>query len=192
MIAYLIYSNKCSDCKELIQIINREGITTGFNLISIDDMTSEQIVNLKINKVPAIITKEHNGNNINEGRNAFVWLNSLIEYRRKNMSNIQNNKINYENINKLSIMETTGISDGFAYLATDHAQPKSFMPYGHDNRYKIITLNNTIKEKTISETEQKRLVAELDKKRKQENSQLEEMLKEQLKNTICKSLEENK
>lgn len=198
MFGHLFYSRNCKSCGDFIRIINQEGIINGFNMISIDDLSAQQITNLSIKFVPTVIVRDQNGSNIFEAGKAFEWVNNLIQFRRQNMAKMvemQRRRIIQANINagvtgvgmEHSPMETSGISDDFSYLVTDHAQPKSFMPYGHDDQYKIVTLKN-LDESRLSEGEQKQRISNYEKSRTMQNATIEQYIENQLRDTICNNL----
>ena len=67
------YSDKCNECRNLLSIIDREKIMNLFYLICVDSMSVEQIMNLKLKKVPAIIIQnEGEIPMINEGASNFL------------------------------------------------------------------------------------------------------------------------
>lgn len=193
----LFYSTKCNDSMNFLKIITTEGIVNMFNKIAIETIPRNNLINLGINLVPAVVIKENNQQGIYEGSKAFEWLNNIVQFRRQNMARAQNmqrlkaiqTQVMTEGIGHAPL-ETSGISDEFSYLTTDHAQPKSFMPYGHDERHKIVTLNNTGEGK-ITETEQKQRTNVYNQTRETQNAAIEQYLENQLKETIIKNMTQN-
>ena len=90
MFGYLFYSPRCESSANFIRIITSEKINQMFNLISIDTMSTEQILSLGIKKTPMLVLRDNNNKTIgvNEGQSAFEWLNNLIQFRRQNMAKI--------------------------------------------------------------------------------------------------------
>jgi hypothetical protein len=178
---YLFYSSRCESSSNFIRILQNKGMINMFNRISIDQMPTEQIINLGINYTPMVVIKGQNGQNTTfEGKKAFEWLENIVKFREENMARIvemnrkkilQANAQANQNNQLLSFqpLETSGISDSFSYTAEnlqDVAQPKSFMPYGSDIDFRIATfrdnqgkmnqaeLNDKLKQYTAKHTEQ--------------------------------------
>ena len=155
MFSFLFYSPRCESSANFIRIITSDRINNMFNLVSIDPMTDEQIISLGIKKTPMLVLRNQNNETIgvHEGAAAFDWLNNLIQFRRQNMAKMveQNRKkliqsnmaqnVNKEFVNGKSD-EITGISDNYSYIDIDYTPSKSFMPYGHDDNFKILTFND--------------------------------------------------
>ncbi len=197
MIGYLIFSNKCKECASFFQIIQREGLINFFNALCIDNMSVQDISKLQINKVPAVIISDNSGNkNIFEASDAFKWLNNIVTSRRQNIyiADMQRKKILETNA-KTGIdvgmgycpSETSGTTDDYSYLITDHAQPKSFMPYGQDESYSIATLNN-IKESSLSESDHKQMMKQYSNNRNNQDGTLKEMIDKNLKETLINNM----
>jgi hypothetical protein len=199
MFGYLFYSKMCPDCGTFFKIIKMEGIANGFNMVSVDDIPATQISKLNLTVVPAVMVRDNSGNsNLYEGPKALEWLRNLVQFRHQNMAKMaemQRRKILISNasagVGNVGLghapMETTGISDDFSYLITDHALPKSFMPYGHDDLYKISTPINTA-ERKMSEGEQKSHLSMYDKSRSMQNASIEQYIENQLRETLCNNL----
>lgn len=199
MFGYLFYSKMCPDCGTFFKIINMEGISNGFNMISIEDIPATQISKLNLTVVPAVMVLDNGGkSNLYEGQKALEWLRNLVAFRHQNMAKMaemQRRKILISNASSgvgssgmgHAPMETTGISDDFSYLITDHALPKSFMPYGHDDLYKISTPMNTA-ERKMTEGEQKSQLSLYDKSRSMQNASIDQYIETQLRDSLCNNL----
>jgi hypothetical protein len=166
-----------------------------FNLISIDTMTTEQILSLGIKKTPMLVLRDNNNRTIgiNEGQAAFEWLNNLIQFRRQNMAKIveenrkkllQSNMA--QNINKDIVSgksdELNGISDNFSYINLDYTSSKSFLPYGHDNDFKILTFNDN--QGRISNNEMNSKISEYNNIRNKTDTDIKNIIDTNLKNNL--------
>jgi hypothetical protein len=194
MLGYLFYSHRCESSANFIRIIQSEGIQNLFNIIDIDKMTTDQIIKLGIKFTPMVVLKNNNQSVSHEGKNAFQWLNNFIEFRRQNMIKmaevernriIKANKTQNDNVLSYKPLETSGISDIFAYVDVDHYQPKSFMQYGEDN--KIITFQDN--QAKISEKETQSKINEYNKNRKAQDSQIESLIQNNLKETLYNKIQ---
>ena len=141
-----------------------------------------------------VVLKNNNQSVSHEGKNAFQWLNNFIEFRRQNMIKmaevernriIKANKTQNDNVLSYKPLETSGISDIFAYVDVDHYQPKSFMQYGEDN--KIITFQDN--QAKISEKETQSKINEYNKNRKAQDSQIESLIQNNLKETLYNKIQ---
>ena len=96
MFGFLFYSSRCEGSANFIRHITSEKINNLFNMISIDTMSTEQILSLGIKRTPMVVLRNQNNETIgvHEGSAAFEWLNNLIQFRRQNMAKIvdQNRK----------------------------------------------------------------------------------------------------
>lgn len=157
----LFYSNKCDSCKSFIQIINNEKLTDIFKCICVDKLPVDKLLKMKIKNVPTIIIKGQNGSSsMFECINAFTWLDNLLKHRRQT---IRTNDIQIENmIDGYKKEEFNGISDQYAYLHTDNAQPKSFLPYGKDDQYRILTIPTNNSNNKLDTKDQTELINKLE------------------------------
>jgi hypothetical protein len=119
-------------CKSLITLLERHNLMQMFEPKIIEKMTPEQLTQLKIEHVPAllIINKQTNAQQFFEGNNAFKWIDNLIINKRQSMMNnvdnqrkvIQNNNIK-ENFKEGMLdycpNEQSGLSEGYAYYHDD-------------------------------------------------------------------------
>lgn len=198
---YLFYSKRCESSANFIRIIQNKGLFNMFQLMCIDQMSREQIINLKINYTPMVVIRDMSGRNPStsyEGKDAFVWLDNIVRFREQNLAKIvennrkkilQNNReVNKEdNIIGFQPLENVGMSDNFSYTADnlEHiAQPKSYMNAGADQ--KIITFN--IDEKRISQREMNDKIKDIAKKKEQQDNAIQFMIENQLKDNIINKL----
>ena len=79
---YLFYSSRCESSANFIRILQNKGLINMFNLLSIDQMPTEQIINLGISYTPMIVIRENNSNSSFEGKKAFEWLDNLIKFMK--------------------------------------------------------------------------------------------------------------
>jgi hypothetical protein len=119
-----------------------------FKCICVDKMPIDNLSKMGIKNVPTIIIKNQNGaSSLYECRNAFMWLENILKYRR-NSSIKKNFDIPVASIiDGYKTEELNGISDQYAYLQTDIPHPKSFLPYGKDEQYRIITIPSNANDK---------------------------------------------
>lgn len=200
MFGYLFYSPRCESSANFIRIITSEKINQMFNLISIDTMTTEQILSLGIKKTPMLVLRDNNNRTIgiNEGQSAFEWLNNLIQFRRQNMAKIveenrkkllQSNMV--QNINKDIVSgksdELNGISDNFSYINLDYTSSKSFLPYGHDNEFKILTFNDN--QGRISNNEMNSKISEYNNIRNKTDTDIKNIIDTNLKNNLLNNMQ---
>jgi len=200
MFGYLFYSPRCESSANFIRIITSEKINQMFNLISIDTMTTEQILSLGIKKTPMLVLRDNNNRTIgiNEGQSAFEWLNNLIQFRRQNMAKIveenrkkllQSNMV--QNINKDIVSgksdELNGISDNFSYINLDYTSSKSFLPYGHDNEFKILTFNDN--QSRISNNEMNSKISEYNNIRNKTDTDIKNIIDTNLKNNLLNNMQ---
>ena len=112
-------------------------LLSGFRALCIETLLKEGKPIPPVTEIPALVIPEFN--KILQGRETFIWLNSIQESMQKvNMSNIDKLK-NSDKVHGFNNNEMTGVSDDFVYLHTDAPQPKEFMPYGKDSDYTIYT-----------------------------------------------------
>jgi len=205
---YLFYSSRCESSANFIRILENKGLRPMFQLISIDQMPTDDIIKLGMNFTPMVMIRDQTGRNTtrHEGKKAFEWLDNLIRFREQNMakiaeanrrkilqSNQQVAKAQDQNVLSFFPQETQGVSDNFSYTSDalqEIAQPKSFMPYGKDTEYKILTFNN---EKTkLSERDMANRLKEFESKHKEDTKNLTSIIESQLKQTLInKILEPN-
>lgn len=202
MFGYLFYSPRCESSANFIRIITSEKINNMFNLISIDNMSTQQLISLGIKKTPMIVLRNQNNQTIgvHEGQLAFEWLNNLIQFRRQNIINtveqnrkkiIQSNiaqQVNKDNIAGRSD-ELSGISDNFTYINVDYVPTKSFLPYGHDSEFKILTFKDN--QNKISEQDIKSKLSEYQNVRTKTDNDIKNIVDNQLKLNIINQLNNN-
>jgi hypothetical protein len=172
-----------------------------FNQISIDTMSTEKLIGLGIKKTPMIVLRNQNNETIgvHEGSVAFEWLNNLIQFRRQNMAKIveQNRKKliqannatqNNEMINGTS-NELNGISDNYSYINIDYVPSKSFMPFGQDENFKILTFKDN--QGKIIERDMKNKISEYNTLRQNNDTEIKTNITNQLKNNLLNNMQNN-
>lgn len=204
---YLFYSSRCESSANFIRILENKGLRPMFQLISIDQMPTDDIIKLQMNFTPMVMIREQSGRNTirHEGKKAFEWLDNLIRFREQNMakiaeanrrkilqSNQQVARTQDQNVLSFFPHETQGVSDNFSYTSDalqEIAQPKSFMPYGKDGEHKILTFNN---EKTkINERDMTNKLKEYETKYNQDTKNLSSIVETQLKQTLINKILDN-
>lgn len=201
MFGFLFYSPRCESSANFIRIITSEKINNLFNLVSIDTMSTEKLISLGIKKTPMLVLRNQQNQTIgvHEGQSAFEWLNNLIQFRRQNMMNMveQNRKkliqsnmaqqMNKDNVAGRSD-ELTGVSDNFAYVNVDYVPTKSFLPYGQDNDFKILTFKDN--QGKISENEMKGKINEYNSMRGKTDADIKNTIDTQLKVNIINQMQQ--
>ena len=158
-------------------------------------MPETQLIKLQLKVVPTIaIYSVRDGKttiDLYEKSNAFKWVEQLLINRRQNM-------LKYAEVNRRLVQqsemkkkikdglyeycrnETEGISDAYTYVADtiESAQPKSYLPYGKDNMYSIMTIpeDRTKPGYKLTEKEQRELSDKLIKDRKEQDVSLKTMM----------------
>ncbi len=165
----LLYSKKCQSCANLIGLLTNMNMLTTFQMYCVEDMIAQkQQLPPGITMVPALILPEINS--IFQGKETFMWLEKIrTNYVKANMMNSIANNGPHGFVNT----EMGGVSDSFAYTTADMAQPKSFLPYGQDDQYTIYTGHEGQK---IKDKDQKKLIQEVEQKRKQFDAELDKNL----------------
>jgi hypothetical protein len=199
MFGFLFYSPRCESSANFIRIITSEKINNLFNMVSIDTMSTEQIISLGIKKTPMLVLRNQQNQTIgvNEGQAAFEWLNNLIQFRRQNMMNMveQNRKRLIQSnmaqqMNKDSVIgksdELGGVSDSFAYINVDYVPTKSFLPYGQDANFKILTFKDN--QGKINEREMNNKISEYNTTRTKTDTEIKNIVDNQLKVNIMNQL----
>ena len=187
-------------------ILKNHDMLNMFKIYSIEEMNINQISNLGFTKVPTIILINNEGNQqqkgIFEAEDAFKWVDNIITARRRQQ--MLNTVENQRKLVQLSEMkkrlqdrlfeytknESEGVSDSYAYwkddLAKDieNAQPKTFLPYGQDEKYFILSVPEDKKIK-MKDIETKKMISSLEKTRKDQETQFKtNMEKEQIEKLI--------
>ena len=152
MIFQLFYSHKCKACQELINVIVNEGIMRMFVPICLDNMSQSDIIRMNFKYVPTIIViGDNKQTTIYEGpEKCGPWINTLIQRRRSQIKQYAENqrrnvqKINNTFANNTSALEyitdeMEGVTDGYAFVATDLYQPKNFVPIGQETNFNLLT-----------------------------------------------------
>lgn len=198
MSGFIFYSSKNTGCFNLMTIMENEGMLRMFTLRSIDNMSDNEIARLGLRAVPTILFINNGKKGIYEKDEAFKWVNNIIENRRQNIikrtennrrliqMNTMKNNIR-EGLFEYNINESEGISDAYSYWKDDItqdidvAQPKSFLPFGRDEQYTIMTIpedkNNKLK---LTKELQNKMMSNLESSRKQQDQQIESCIENQL------------
>ena len=99
--------------------------------------------------------------------------------------------VNKDNIGGIT-HEDNRMSDNYSFVVNDlvdYVQPKTFMPYGNDNNYNIVTFNDDRKDK-ITERDMKQKINEYSKSREQIDKQINNMIDTQLKDTLVHKIQD--
>lgn len=206
MSGYLFYSDKCSTCTNLRTIMSNQQLLNDFNTKNVDNMPIEEINKLGLQKVPTILIVYTYSNGetkqgLYEGENAFDWVKNVVNTRRQNMMKyttdtrklIQTNDVKKkikEGVLDFCGIENNGVSDDYAYYSDkieidrqlDTAQPKSFLPYGQDNNYRILSIPVSTADKLkqgykIAENDQLKMTDDLKKARDNFDNQIKDNMK---------------
>lgn len=202
MIGFLFYSPRCESSANFIRIITTEKINQMFNLINIDTMSREQIISLGISKTPMLVLRDQNNQTIgaHEGQAAFIWLNNLIQNRRQNMAKIiQENRKKLiqsnmaQNINKDLVSgktdEMIGVSDNYSYVDIDYTSSKSFLPYGQDSDFRILTFKDNQGKITNNELNTK--ISEYNNIRSKTDNDIRNIIDNNLKTSLVSQIQNN-
>lgn len=206
MSGYLFYSKKCDTCTNLRTIMNNENMLKDFNEQNVDNMSIEEINKLGLTTVPTILIVYTYSNGetkqgLYEGENSFSWVQNIVNTRKQNIMKhnedirrlIQKSEVKKqikEGVLDFCNIENSGISDSYAYFSEkidvdkklDLAQPKSFLPYGQDNNYRILSIPISDADKNregykINKIDQLKMTSDLEKIRNQQDSQIKELMR---------------
>lgn len=186
------YSRVSKLCIDMIKMMDNYGIINRFMLKCIDDMNPAQIPN-GLDRVPTLIVAGIDKPLV--ANEAVKWFNDNRPYLIQQTSEMTNKKIIYnltKNSNNMSgpkgfSDEHCGISDNFAYMETDEAQPKEFCRYGSDDD----EIYTPPKDGKINTVQQKKLIADVDADRKQHEKEYAVAMKqEQVDKLILKEREQ--
>lgn len=190
MFTRIFYSEKCSGCLNLWNIIYSEGITRMFIPICVDNFSAKELSQLKLLMVPAIVISGANQSPvIYEGLNqCSQWLSTFIYNRRLNIKQrveqqrrlIQKqqilSRIKDEGATEYVDTEMEGISDSYSYNNTDLYQPKNFVNIGDEINCRIITPN--FEQNKIHEEEMLRQLRDLETNRKSDNQKFMQLMEQ--------------
>ncbi len=158
MFIQLFYSKKCQACNELWTVIINEGLQRMFVPVCLDNMSTKNIAELKLERIPAIVILSDTQRPIvYEGsKNCGDWINTIIKNRRLNTKQHVETQQRLVNQNKSMIRsneqgsaleyvmeEMDGVSDAYSYVATDMYQPKNYVPVGQENSFGLVTPQDT-------------------------------------------------
>jgi len=202
MIGFLFYSPRCESSANFIRIITTEKINQMFNLVNVDTMSRDQLISLGISKTPMLVLRDQNNQTIgvHEGQAAFIWLNNLIQNRRQNMAKIiQENRKKLiqsnmaQNINKDLVSgktdEMSGVSDNYSYVDIDYTSSKSFLPYGQDSDFRILTFKDN--QGKINNNELNSKISEYNNMRSKTDNDIKNIIDNNLKTTLVSQIQNN-
>lgn len=167
----LMFSRKCQSSSNLILLLRNLNILMNFEMVCIDDLIAQKKpLPPFIKTVPALVLPEINS--VFQGREAFEWVEKL------RLSTIKMNMLrSQQSLGPAGFVNTemNGFSDNFAYTSTDMPQPKSFLPYGEDDKYGIYTGHEGTK---ISENELNKQISQIETNRKDQEKQLTNIIEQ--------------
>ena len=202
MIGFLFYSKKCKHCYNLMIIMENQKLLQMFTQKCVDDMNDVELTKLGLQAVPTLVLiNNQNGQQkkgIYEKDNAFKWVEAMIANRRQNMIKYAENTRKLIQVNEMKKRfkdglfeycqnESEGLSDSYAYWKDnlehdiDNAQPKTFLPFGHDEQYNIMTIpedKNMTKNK-LTQGDQEKLIQKELNTRDQQDSHIKTMMEKQ-------------
>ena len=166
---FLFFSKKCQSCANLIVLLKNLNLLNNFEMVCLEDLIAQRKQpppNIK--SVPALIMQDLNL--VLQGKETFEW----VEKIRMNMIKMNMAKTAQQaGPHGFTNVEMGGFSDNFAYMLTDLAQPKSFLPYGKDDEYAIYT---GVEVNKIIGKDMDRVVNEANKKRKEQDKSIGDFL----------------
>ncbi len=173
----LMFSRKCQTSSNLILLMRNLNILMNFEMVCIDDLIAQKKpLPSFLKTVPALVLPEING--VFQGREAFEWVEKLrLSTIKMNMLRTQQNMGPAGFVNT----EMSGFSDNFAYTSTDMPQPKSFLPYGEDDKYGIYTGHEGNK---LTENDLKQQINQIENNRKEQEKQLSNIIEQNRTNSI--------
>ena len=195
----IFYSKDCQTCRNLMTIMNNQGLLNLFEYKCIDKMPLEELTRMGIDTVPTlVVVYNENGkknNCIYVGTEAFQWVNTIVMNRRKQSMAYADQKRKLIQIDEqrkriktglheYCIDELNGVSDSYSLWNDDMnnekdiAQPKAFQLYGQDAANNILTIpeNKTAKGFKVTESTQTKLVSDLLNQRKQQDNQFKNIM----------------
>jgi len=159
----LFYSNKCTTSKNLLFVLNNEGLINMFKLVCVDNILDK--IPPQITKVPTMIVSNVAKPLI--AQETFKWVEQMRFLNNKNQSsttfiNKQQNQTNQVNqINnepqEFDYFEAAGISDRYSY--TDDRQTQHlYVNVGEEDKHSIFTA--PLEENKFSKADQEKIVKE--------------------------------
>lgn len=178
----LFYSQRCSTCANLMQLLSDEGILGNFKLVCVDNRLQQ--IPPQITHVPTMIVKSVNKPLVTQ--ECFKYIEQLRfmrqaqiyeENKRIIQKNVVQNQMNQaKGPLRYSDSEMEGISDGFALLDTDAYLPHTYFRVGDEENNAIFTAPE---QKSISKGEQEKRMNMTEQLRKQQDKNYEDFNKEQ-------------
>ena len=207
MFGILFYSVKCESSRNLLRVMENQDILKFFTQKCVDQISTDELIKMGLKNVPTLVVLNRNGTThtkqIFEKSNAFDWIERLIQNRRETMLNnveknrklIQINNIKMkiqDGIDDFNPLESSGISDNYSSWLDDiskdknEAHSKSFLPYGEDGNYKIITFDDDNNKKLNDQEYTKRSV-EVNNVREQQDKYFAQEMEKSHVNAIMKT-----
>lgn len=192
MFIRLFYSTKCNECMNLLQVIINEGINDIIIKVCLDKLSSKELQQLgsSIREVPTIAVSMGEKIDVFEGpMRCSQWLTNFTLNRRKNLAQqIEHNRRLIQKEHAVQRMreggpleycenEMDGVSDNYAYTATDLFQPKSFVMVGNEDSSRIITFTNVNNEK-LDDSAMRRYIAEQESARDRDNQEMKRIMEQ--------------
>jgi len=176
------YSKFSTMCTDLLKLMDSHGVLNKFFLKCIDDM---ETLPKGLERIPTLIVVGINKPLV--AREAMEWFDSMRPIFSQQNNDMLSKKIMF-NIMKNNTEANTGpkgyvhceydgISDTFAYTNTDMAQPKTFCEFEKDGTV-IYTPPCEDKSMAIKDTEQKRYINDLQRTRKQQESEFTNIMRQ--------------
>ena len=175
----LFYSRGCDTCKNLISVLQNEGLINHFKMFCVDDKLSQ--LPPQITMVPTMIVSNINRPLVAE--ETFDWIKQIkfIRKQQNNQNVLKNNLMNM-NINMkknpAGYEEDAmgGVSDKFAHKDIDKALPHTYFGLGKEDKNVIFTAPEQNK---LSKDDQIKKIKEVEANRNDQETQYQDIMKKQ-------------
>lgn len=174
----LFFSKKCPTCTNLLKILENEKLIGYFILICVDDKLNK--LPPQIEMVPTMIVKDCGKPLVAE--ETFEWIkkvkfiNQRSQLSHNKLINVPTNVVK-DNVKGYSDVEMGSKSDTFAYtLDNMPALPQSYFGCNDEDKYAIFTAHE---QDPLTENDQKKLITQLEHKRRDQDKQNIEVAKKQ-------------
>lgn len=206
LLGYFIYSNNCDKCSKLRFVMENQKLLQFFILKCFEEISDNEIINLGLNSVPALIINPPSSSGqkrgIYEGKDAFKWVENIIIFRRQNLMKqaensrklIQTNDMKkrlQDGIYEYQPNECEGISDLYSYWKDDmnkdieDPQPKSFVPVQNFDTYaSIMTIPENDTNHKLNKADQEQLIRNSLSSREQQDVQIKNIMEQQQLNRV--------
>jgi hypothetical protein len=175
----LFYANSDKESMNIYNIIMQNGMTRLFQMTDVTELTLEQLQSLHMKAVPTIVISSPTSRpEVYDGpKHCSLFLNNLImnrrtlqnqetETRMKMIQKAQRDaRLKTEGPSEYSEAEMAGMSDTYAYMQTDMAQPKSCVLVGQEDATAVITPQ--LNESKIGKRQMSADLATLEREREQ-------------------------